>query len=62
MRKKILELLESDITGYRINKDNPNVPQNLISRLRTKSNKLDNITLKTAEDLCAAHDFYFKEQ
>lgn len=62
MRKQIVELLESDITGYRINKDNPNVPQDLISRLRTGVNKVDNVTLKTAEDLCAAHDFYFKEQ
>lgn len=60
MRKQIIELLESNITGYRINKDNPDVPQDLISRLRTGNNNLDNITLKTAEQLCAAHEFYFK--
>lgn len=60
MRKQIIELLESDITGYRINKDNPDVPQDLISRLRTGNNNLDNITLKTAEQLFAAHEFYFK--
>lgn len=62
MRDKINALLNLDITGYRINKDNPEVPQDLISRLRTGKNSVDNITLKTAEDLCRAYDFYQKQK
>lgn len=62
MRDKINALLEMDISGYRINKDNPEVLQDLISRLRTGNNSVDNIRLKTAEDLCRAYDYYMNKK
>lgn len=62
MRDKINALLELEISGYKIGKDNPEVPQDLISRLRTGKNSVDNITLKTAEQLCKAYDYYKDEK
>ncbi|MCI5775760.1 MAG: hypothetical protein MR008_04800 [Aerococcus sp.] len=52
MRKEIIELLNSDISAYRINKDT-GVNAATVQTLRSGDIKLDNITFKNAERLAA---------
>lgn len=59
MRIKVEHLLESDISGYKIGLDNPDVAQEMISRLRTGRAKISNLHFHTVEKLEQAHDFYF---
>lgn len=49
-KKKIIELIESDITGYRIYKD-AGVSQYVLSQLRQGKRDIDNLTLSTTEKL-----------
>lgn len=50
MRKKIIKLIDSDLSNYEISK-NTNISHKTLSELRSGKRKLDNITLKTAEKL-----------
>lgn len=50
MRKEIQELLDSDVTGYKIFKAT-GVSQSVISDLRKGKRSLDNISLLNAERL-----------
>ncbi|MDW8564729.1 hypothetical protein [Staphylococcus shinii] len=49
-KRKIMQLIESDITGYKIHKAT-GISQTVLSELRTKKRDLDNLTLKTTEKL-----------
>lgn len=55
----IEKLLQSDISGYRINQDFPNIWQEQISLLRRKEVKISNLTLRSAYALCEAYHYYF---
>lgn len=47
---KIIELIESDVTGYQIHKET-GVSQYVISQLRQGKRDVDNLTLNTTEKL-----------
>lgn len=47
---KIIELIESDITGYQVFKDT-GLSQTVMSSLRTGKRDIDNLRLGTAEKL-----------
>lgn len=49
-KMKIIELIESDITGYQIHKET-GVAQYVISQLRQGKRDIDNLTLSTTEKL-----------
>ncbi|MCD8906089.1 hypothetical protein K2V56_11645 [Staphylococcus chromogenes] len=49
-KMKIIELIESDITGYQIHKET-GVSQYVISQLRQGKRDVDNLTLNTTEKL-----------
>lgn len=49
-KKLIIELIESDITGYQIYKET-GVSQYVISQLRQGKRDIDNLTLNTTEKL-----------
>ncbi|RQM97339.1 hypothetical protein COR53_03535 [Staphylococcus pettenkoferi] len=49
-KKKIIKLIESDITGYQIYKET-GVAQYVLSQLRQGKRKVDNLTLNTTEKL-----------
>ena len=49
-KKMIIELIESDITGYQIYKET-GVSQYVISQLRQGKRDIDNLTLNTTEKL-----------
>ncbi len=49
-KRKIIELIESDITGYQIHKET-GVSQYVISQLRQGKRDIDNLTLNTTEKL-----------
>ncbi|MCD8914284.1 hypothetical protein K2V61_01750 [Staphylococcus simulans] len=49
-KKMIIELIESDITGYQIHKKT-GVAQYVISQLRQGKREVDNLTLNTTEKL-----------
>ncbi len=49
-KKKIIELIESDITGYKIYKAT-GVSQYVLSQLRQGKRDVDNLTLNTTEKL-----------
>lgn len=49
-KRKIIELIESDITGYQIYKET-GVSQYVLSQLRQGKREVDNLTLNTAEKL-----------
>lgn len=49
-KKKIIELIESNITGYQIHKET-GVSQYVISQLRQGKREVDNLTLNTTEKL-----------
>nr|DAO87803.1 MAG TPA: repressor protein CI [Caudoviricetes sp.] len=49
-KKKIIELIESDITGYKIYKAT-GVSQYVLSQLRQGKRNVDNLRLGTAEKL-----------
>ena len=49
-KKMIIELIESDITGYQIYKET-GVAQYVISQLRQGKREVDNLTLNTTEKL-----------
>lgn len=49
-KTKIIELIESDITGYQIYKET-GVAQYVLSQLRQGKRKVDNLTLNTTEKL-----------
>ncbi|PTJ02760.1 hypothetical protein BU035_11725 [Staphylococcus simulans] len=49
-KKMIIELIESDITGYQIHKET-GVSQYVISQLRQGKRDIDNLTLNTTEKL-----------
>ncbi|MEJ7506978.1 hypothetical protein WMA08_02455 [Staphylococcus simulans] len=49
-KRMIIELIESDITGYQINKET-GVAQYVISQLRQGKREVDNLTLNTTEKL-----------
>lgn len=49
-KRKIIELIESDITGYQIHKET-GVSQYVISQLRQGKQDVDNLTLNTTEKL-----------
>lgn len=49
-KRMIIELIESDITGYQINKET-GVAQYVISQLRQGKRGVDNLTLNTTEKL-----------
>lgn len=49
-KKKIIELVESNITGYQIHKET-GVSQYVISQLRQGKRDVDNLTLNTTEKL-----------
>lgn len=61
MRSKIELLVNSNVSGYRINKDFPKISQKIISDLRLKTSFIDNITLARAEEMERAYDYYKKE-
>ncbi|NYS33229.1 hypothetical protein HZZ02_05475 [Streptococcus danieliae] len=50
IENEIQELLESDITSYRMHKET-GVAQQVIDRYRAGENKLENMTLKIAKKL-----------
>ncbi|HHD0847319.1 hypothetical protein [Staphylococcus capitis] len=47
-KKKILEIIESDLTAYQIHKKT-GLSQNAINGLRKGERDIDNLTLKTTE-------------
>ena len=49
-KMKIIELIESDLTGYKIHKET-GVSQYVISQLRQGKRDVDNLTLNTTEKL-----------
>ena len=49
-KKKIIKLIESDITGYQIYKET-GVAQYVLSQLRQGKREIDNLTLNTTEKL-----------
>ena len=49
-KKKIIELIESDITGYQVSEDT-GLSQTVMSSLRTGKRYIDNLRLGTAEKL-----------
>ncbi|MGD3155825.1 hypothetical protein ACMG5R_10110 [Staphylococcus warneri] len=49
-KKKIIELIESDITGYQVFKDT-GLSQTVMSSLRTGKRDVDNLRLGTTEKL-----------
>lgn len=49
-RKKIIELIESNLTGYEISKKT-GVSQYVLSQLRQGKREVDNLTLNTTEKL-----------
>ncbi|HEI7170138.1 hypothetical protein HWG17_13560 [Staphylococcus aureus] len=49
-RKKIIELIESNLTGYEISKKT-GVSQYVLSQLRQGKREVDNLTLNTTERL-----------
>lgn len=49
-KMKIIELIESDVTGYQIHKET-GVAQYVISQLRQGKREVDNLTLNTTEKL-----------
>ncbi|HDA0891465.1 TPA: hypothetical protein PIT46_001376 [Staphylococcus aureus] len=49
-KKKIIELIESNLTGYEISKK-PGVSQYVLSQLRQGKREVDNLTLNTTEKL-----------
>ncbi|HCZ5578194.1 TPA: hypothetical protein O3M82_001621 [Staphylococcus aureus] len=49
-KKKIIELIESNLTGYEISKKN-GVSQYVLSQLRQGKREVDNLTLNTTEKL-----------
>lgn len=49
---KIIELIESDITGYKIYKET-GISQYVLSQLRQGKRDIDNLTLNTTEKLYA---------
>lgn len=62
MREQINNLLNSDVSGYKIRQDT-GLSQTIISDLRLGRRKLDNLTLKSAEILSNYADevFSFKQ-
>ena len=50
LRKEILKLIDSDITGYKVYKET-GLSQTIISDLRNGKRNIDNISLKNAEIL-----------
>ncbi|WP_432371211.1 hypothetical protein [Staphylococcus chromogenes] len=55
-KRKIIELIESDITGYQIHKKT-GVSQYVISQLRQGKRDVDNLSLNTTEKL---YDYQIK--
>lgn len=55
-KKQIVEVFESEVTGYQISKET-GISQNVISSIRNNKRDIDNLTLKTTEKL---HKFYKK--
>ncbi len=55
-KRKIIELIESDITGYQIHKET-GVSQYVISQLRQGKRDVDNLSLNTTEKL---YDYQIK--
>ncbi|MDU0429628.1 hypothetical protein QVA60_03895 [Staphylococcus chromogenes] len=55
-KRKIIELIESDITGYQIHKET-GVSQYVISQLRQGKRDIDNLSLNTTEKL---YDYQIK--
>ncbi|WP_449126467.1 hypothetical protein [Staphylococcus chromogenes] len=55
-KRKIIELIESDITGYQIHKET-GVSQYVISQLRQGKRDVDNLSLITTEKL---YDYQIK--
>lgn len=55
-KRKIIELIESDITGYQIHKET-GVSQYVISQLRQGKRDVDNLSLHTTEKL---YDYQIK--
>ncbi len=53
-KKQIVEVFESEVTGYQISKET-GISQNVISSIRNNKRDIDNLTLKTTEKL---HEFY----
>lgn len=49
-KKKIIELIESNLTGYKISKKT-GVSQYVLSQLRQGKREVDNLTLNTTEKL-----------
>lgn len=49
-KSKIIELIESDITGYKIYKET-GISQYVLSQLRQGKREVDNLTLNTTEKL-----------
>ncbi|HCU7432212.1 TPA: hypothetical protein OU938_001236 [Staphylococcus aureus] len=49
-KKKIIELIESNLTGYEISKKT-GVSQHVLSQLRQGKREVDNLTLNTTEKL-----------
>ncbi|MGC9676085.1 hypothetical protein ACOP1M_00395 [Staphylococcus warneri] len=49
-KKMIIQLIESDITGYQIYKET-GVSQYVISQIRQSKRDIDNLSLKTTEKL-----------
>ncbi|HDH1977801.1 TPA: hypothetical protein PIS85_002332 [Staphylococcus aureus] len=55
-KKQIVEVFESEVTGYQISKET-GISQNVISSIRNNKRDIDNLTLKTTEKL---YEFYKK--
>lgn len=58
LETNINKLINSDISGYRLHKDFPNIQENLITRLRNGNHKLDNLPFQTIKKLHNAYIHY----
>ena len=60
MREKIEALINSDLSGYAIEKHCKTVSQNTVSSLRTGKYEIDNLRFKTCEELSKVYDDLIK--
>lgn len=60
MREKIEAVINSNLSGYAIEKHCYIVSQNVISNLRNGKSKIGNITLNTCEELEKVYDDLLK--
>lgn len=58
LKTSVNKLLNSNISSYRINKDFPEISENLITRLRTGYHQLDNTRLYNVERVYLAYLYY----